>query len=456
MAEAAADPFSLCGTVLDRKYRVDRLVAEGGFGVVYAGHHLALDVPVAIKVLKPSGDRGHDADELLSRFLLEAQTMAKLRHTHIVSVLDTGVAEIDGEHRSVPWMVLEWIEGETLRTHLARRRGMGGRSIEEAREIIKPVLEAIAHAHDAGVAHRDIKPSNILLARDGRGVSPRVLDFGIAKVMQGTTEAEAGSGDTKTGGKLTAFSTKYAAPEQLSGARTGPWTDVHALGLLLTELLTDRAPCDSDDPMEIYTAVFDAARPTPAKAGVDAGAWEAIISRAVALKPSDRFANARELLAELETATGREVFDREPDSVPPASDHATAEEPSDGTAHTFGTVLTGTRKQRRDRRRTLTVLGAVAALGAAGVLFARSNVSAPPARAEDPPPPRPAAAPASPPASATAPPPPSAKPPPSTTPVERPRTAAPPRPSKATSEPTASAPRPMVSSDTVPGPYVLE
>src|SRR5437868_15047644 len=109
------DPFRIVGTVLERKYRVDEVVAEGGYGVVYAGHHLSLDVKVAIKALKPS--RALDADawgDLLAQFLEEAKTLAKLRHPNVVSVLDSGVTSVEGPAGSVPWMVLERLEGATL------------------------------------------------------------------------------------------------------------------------------------------------------------------------------------------------------------------------------------------------------------------------------------------------------------------------------------------------------
>src|SRR4051812_39338138 len=106
---AAADPFGLVRTIITRKYRVDAVVAEGGFGVVYRGHHLGLDVPIAIKVLRPQLDQGAAVwSKHVTQFLGEARAIAKLRHPAVVEVLDVGVMEIGDDLRSVPWMILEW------------------------------------------------------------------------------------------------------------------------------------------------------------------------------------------------------------------------------------------------------------------------------------------------------------------------------------------------------------
>jgi serine/threonine-protein kinase len=301
MPEPAApeDVFGLVGTLLERKYRVDRCVAEGGFGVVYAGHHIGLDTPIAIKVLRVKGNVDPDTlGDFVAQFLDEAKTIAKLRHPAVVSVLDSGVTIRDDHPEGLPWMVMEWLEGKTLREDLAARRGKGGRSIGETFRLMRPVLEALAQAHEMGIAHRDLKPSNIMLVRGRRGESARVLDFGIAKLMSG--ERASTTGHTTTNAVVKAFSAASAAPEQLSGTRTGPWTDVHALGLLLVELLTDQSPYPLEDAQEHYRAVFDTNRPTPKRFGVDCGAWEPVLAKALALKPNERYESAGALLAALE------------------------------------------------------------------------------------------------------------------------------------------------------------
>lgn len=174
-------------------------------------------------------------------------------------------------------------------------------------------METIAEAHEMGIAHRDLKPSNIMLEPARDGLAARVLDFGIAKVMErGTDEAE--TADTATHPRARAFTAASAAPEQLAGCRTGPWTDVYALALLLTEVLTDRPPIVTDEPHERHRIAFADARPTPASLGVDIGAWEAILARALAVKPRDRQRDARTLLDELDGAMRSE---EDPRHLPP-------------------------------------------------------------------------------------------------------------------------------------------
>jgi serine/threonine-protein kinase len=139
-----------------------------------------------------------------------------------------------------------------------------------------------------------------MITEGDHGRRVRVLDFGIAKIVRG--EEPAGSGRTRTG-SVPAFSPAYAAPEQVTFSRTGPWTDVHALGLILSELLTGARPF-ADPEASVHEQVMAAVRPTPASKGRDVGAFEAVIARALALAPGDRHRNAGELLAALEEAAG--------------------------------------------------------------------------------------------------------------------------------------------------------
>ena len=194
--------------------------------------------------------------------------------------------------------------------------------------ILRPVFEALAYAHDEGIAHRDIKPGNMILTSGRRGVSLRLLDFGIAKIMEG--EEKPGSGLTRTQNAMQAFSPKYAAPEQIGGSRTGPWTDVHALGLVLTEVLTDLAPYDGRDITARFSEALSPVRPTPLKRKVDVGTWEPVIARAVSLVPGLRFPTAGDFLTALEStlpgATGVRSTDPLPETrrstpvpLPPAS-----------------------------------------------------------------------------------------------------------------------------------------
>ena len=227
--------------IFDGRFRIEERIAEGGFAVVYRACQVALDRRVALKILKPR--RGHDEAaraEFRETFAAEARTIARLRHPHIVDVYDFSVSALPSGEPAA-WMALEWLDGETLATHLARRRAEGqrGRAPLEALELVRPVLQALAHAHKQAIVHRDIKPANIMVTQTAHGPSLRVLDFGIAKIM--ADDSAPATGHTRTE-SAPAFSPSYAAPEQVAFSRTGPWTDVHGLGLILTELLTDEAP----------------------------------------------------------------------------------------------------------------------------------------------------------------------------------------------------------------------
>ena len=301
-APRPTDAFRLTGTVFEGRFKIEREIAEGGFAVVYRARHLALDRPVALKVLKtPRGQGESSRAEFQERFAAEAKTIARLKHPNIVGVYDFAIGGTpNGE--SAPWMALEWLDGETLATRLLRRRQarLGGLPPRDAVSLFRPVIQALAFAHQQGIVHRDIKPANIMVVGGDPRPSLQVLDFGIAKMVD--ADRPAGSGDTRTD-SVPAFTPSYAAPEQVAYSRTGAWTDVHALGLILTELLTDGPPyADSDAHM--FEQVMAAERPTPKSKGVDAGAFEPIIAKALALSPRERWADAGELLAALDGAAG--------------------------------------------------------------------------------------------------------------------------------------------------------
>ncbi len=270
------DLFGLVGYQLDGKYNVEAAVARGGFGVVYRATHVALLTSHAVKVLcVPPGLPAEMHQRFLTQFVEEARIIAQFQHPAVVKVTDFGVSNMPTGEQS-PWMVLEWLDGTSLGDDLNARRSHGGRSPRECLDLLAPVIDALAAAHDMGIAHRDIKPANIMLASEitgaalrgtsrRGGVRPRarVLDFGIAKIM---TEGDDGpaSGQTRTGSLMPAYSPRYASPEQMSATRTGPWTDVHALGLILTEMLTDQAPYSSTDKLKLAMQVMSPTRPTPA------------------------------------------------------------------------------------------------------------------------------------------------------------------------------------------------
>ena len=188
---AGSDSFELVGSVVDRQFRVDAVIGEGGFAVVYKGWHLSLDQPIAIKALKMPGanDAGFQGT-LLAKFREEAKLTYVLSQAtlNIVRIIDFG-ATTAPTGAWVPFAVQEWLDGETLAQDLRRRRqqGMRGRPLAEAMRILEPAARALAIAHQRRVVHRDVKPGNIFLlapASDAQGLLLKVLDFGIAKVIR--------------------------------------------------------------------------------------------------------------------------------------------------------------------------------------------------------------------------------------------------------------------------------
>ncbi|MFO0645897.1 MAG: protein kinase [Polyangiales bacterium] len=302
MSEAPDDPFGLVGTTLEKRFAIDRVVARGGFGVVYQGRQITLKKTVAIKVLMmPAGLGIEEKRVFLHGFEQEAQTIAALEHPAIVRAYDFGIARPAGR-RELPWLALEWIEGESLEQRIASLAGQR-MSPAEVLALLRPVLQGLAFAHARHVAHRDLKPANIMLSPSEvqpGAVNARLLDFGIAKVM--SPDEVVGSGATRTMAVFSAFSTPYASPEQKTGRKTGPWTDVHAMGLIITELLTGSAPYPGEDPVAVELRILSPDRPTPARFGVNVGAWEPVLAKAVSLNPPDRFADAGAFLTALEAS----------------------------------------------------------------------------------------------------------------------------------------------------------
>jgi serine/threonine protein kinase len=307
------DSFKLVGSALEDRYRVDGVIGEGGFGVVYRGYHLRLEHPIAIKCLKIPGHFTAEARDLfLARFREEGRILVKLADAPgVPRVYDYGVAELPGGVK-VPFLVLEWLDGQTLEDALRTRRttGLGGLSATEALALILPAVDAIGFAHAHQIAHRDIKPANMFLVRGTKGQTMKVLDFGIAKAMQ---EGEAlAQAKTQTATNFRAFTPNYAAAEQFAPKRygaSGPWTDVHALGLILLEMLTGAQANRGEDLVECLEFATAESRPSAQGRGVKVSdALEAVLAKALARSPEGRFQNA-EAFAEALRATpeGREV-----------------------------------------------------------------------------------------------------------------------------------------------------
>jgi serine/threonine protein kinase len=299
----ARDPFHLVGTALEERFRIDSVVGEGGFGVVYRGHHLRLDTPIAVKCLKvPAHFTSEGRQLFLERFREEGKILLRLSDAPgVPRVFDYGVvSRASGE---VPYLVMEWLDGHSLSDLLAARRvaGLRGLRPEDAIQLLLPAIDALAVAHEHHIAHRDIKPDNLLVVPGARGPTMKVLDFGIAKAIQ---EGESlTQSATHTATNFRAFTPTYAAPEQFAPKRygaSGPRTDVHALGLVLFELLTDSPAYPSDDFVECLEAATADARPSPRARGANVSdALEAVVSTAVARASERRYPTAQALAAAL-------------------------------------------------------------------------------------------------------------------------------------------------------------
>lgn len=288
----ATDIYRLVGSVIADKYRIDEVVDRGGFSVVYRGYHLALRQPIALKCfvnLAAGNDEGRD--ELLDRFAREGALLTALssRTAAIVQARDLGTLTNE-HHASVPYLVLEWLDGRSLEHALHKLGGAAPRlSIEATFHLFDGVCRALAMAHSVGVAHRDIKPANIFVL--GGELTPaatlKLLDFGIAKVMDPSAPEM-----TATVGGV--FSPQYAAPEQYNrglGA-TGPWTDVYAICLVLLELMRGgQRVYNQKEIQAIAIACLDPViRPTPRALGIEVSdAVEAVFARATAIVPGERF-----------------------------------------------------------------------------------------------------------------------------------------------------------------------
>ncbi len=208
---------------------VYELIGKGGMGAVYRARHRSLDRQVALKLLPPELER---EPGFSSRFLREAQAMARLDHPHIVRVFDHGQAE--GQH----YLVLEYVDGLNLR-QLMRRREL---STAEALALVPQICDALQYAHDQGVVHRDVKPENILVNLDGK---VKIADFGLARM----THAEGGLSSTLTGTHQVMGTPHYMAPEQVEGFRdVDHRADIYSLGIVFYEMLTGELPLGRFEP----------------------------------------------------------------------------------------------------------------------------------------------------------------------------------------------------------------
>jgi serine/threonine protein kinase len=291
------------GEVLAGKYRLEELLGAGAMGTVYRAVNQLVGRSVAIKLLKPE----HAENAIVvERFMREARAANLVRHKNVVDVIDID-KDLDGH----PFIVQELLRGEDLSRYVARR---GGKlPLEEVVDLMCPVIEAVAEAHAKGVVHRDIKPENVFLAKDGRDIVPKLLDFGISKIR--ATDLRA----TEIG--VTMGTPAYMAPEQVQGARDAdPKSDVWALGIMLFELLAGRLPFDEVDAPALFVAI--ATKDAPALLEIDKTippSVSKLVARCLRRIPQDRYPSASELARDLSLVIdGQELEPTGKISIPPS------------------------------------------------------------------------------------------------------------------------------------------
>jgi serine/threonine-protein kinase len=276
------------GLTLADKYHLTTLLGQGGMGAVYRGEHVVIGKRVAVKFLH--ADLAGN-EEVVKRFYREAQAAAAIGHDSIIDVLDVGISP-NGE----PYLVMEYLEGESLGDMLART---GPLDLAAALGILEPALRALAAAHAKGIVHRDLKPDNIFVVRQPSGPPKiKLIDFGISKFADGGGEKL-----TQTGSVM--GTPAYMAPEQARGASTlDHRADLYSMGVILYELLTGKLPFSGSNFTEIIINILTAAPVPPADAHPgfpDEAA--ALVLRALAKDPADRPQSAEAMIAEMAVLT---------------------------------------------------------------------------------------------------------------------------------------------------------
>ncbi|MBC2908171.1 protein kinase domain-containing protein [Streptomyces cupreus] len=266
------------GLVGDGRYRLTRRLGRGGMAEVFAAEDVRLGRTVAVKLLR--ADLAEDPVSK-ARFTREAQSVAGLNHHAIVAVYDSGEDFVGGQ--SVPYIVMELVEGRTIRDLLINAEAPGP---EQALIIVSGVLEALAYSHQHGIVHRDIKPANVIITNNG---AVKVMDFGIARALHGASTTM-----TQTG--MVMGTPQYLSPEQALGKAVDHRSDLYATGCLLYELLALRPPFTGETPLSVvYQHVQDI--PTPPSEASDACPPEldGLVMRSLAKEPDDRFQTAEEM-----------------------------------------------------------------------------------------------------------------------------------------------------------------
>jgi eukaryotic-like serine/threonine-protein kinase len=324
------------GTLLNGRFRLEEQLGSGGMSMVYRAWDATLERWVAIKLMHR--DITSDPDQL-ERFRREARAVARLNHPHVVTVIDFG--EDDGR----PYIVLELIEGETLKQRIRR---MGRLPVDEAVAYAIEIGRALSAAHGERLVHRDVKPQNVLIDQEGRG---KVTDFGIARSLEA-------HGLTATGRVL--GTTDYVSPEQALGHEVTVQSDLYSLGIVLYEMLAGEPPFKAESQVAVAMKHVQEPIPDVQRARPDvSSALAAVVDRATAKELQNRYATADELLHDLEQVLGIEA----------ARAGATTGEATTVLQTLPGETTEFAPLRLRDPRRWLATVGAGALLIALAIAF---------------------------------------------------------------------------------------
>ena len=304
----------------ERRYDTRELLGRGGMSEVYRGFDLQLRRPVAIKRLRPDMVNN---PRFRARFAREAQAAARLSHSAIVAVYDSG-EERKATGPPIPFIVMELIEGRSLRSVLHEA---GKIAPVRALEYTSRVLEALACSHAAGIVHRDIKPANVMLTNTG---AVKVADFGIARPVSDTT-------GTVTLAGTVVGTPQYLSPEQARGEAVDARSDIYSVGCMLYELLVGEPPFTGDSPVSIVVQhVSDAPAPPSATNGDVSTDTDSIVLRALAKDPADRYQSASEMKADIE----RVFSGQQPEAT------ALLEAPTIWSSDSLGTLVARAEQQK--------------------------------------------------------------------------------------------------------------
>jgi eukaryotic-like serine/threonine-protein kinase len=269
----------MIGTVLSGRYRLEAKLGSGGMSTVYLARDTTLDRPVAVKVMHR--EMSEQADQL-ERFRQEARAVAKLSHPNVVSVIDAG------EDGGYPYIVFEYVEGETLKARINR---IGALDTQEALAYAIEIARGLTVAHARKMVHRDIKPQNVLIDAEGRA---KLTDFGISRQLEQ-------DGMTATGRVL--GTTDYVAPEQAMGHGADQRSDIYALGVVLFEMLTGGVPFEADSQVGVAMKHVNEELPdVQAERPELSAATALVVERATAKDPAKRYADIGEMIDDLSTA----------------------------------------------------------------------------------------------------------------------------------------------------------